>query len=170
MIHTLREHGFNTATPVACGQRGLSSFVLTLEIPGGIAADEFFEKLDGSQRRQFIERVADLTRRFHEAGFIHKDYYLSHIFVSRDQLYLIDLQRVLGPGKLHPRWQIKDLSQLAYTAQLAGASRTDLLRFYKRYADKMDWGFIRKVMARVAGLHVRGPKYDVIWDQPGARP
>ena len=102
-----------------------------------------------------------MTRRFHQAGFIHKDFYLSHIFVSGEQLYLIDLQRVLGPGRFHDRWRIKDLSQLAFTLQRAGAFNAELTGLLG------DSKQARLVMARVAALYARGPKYDVIWDQPG---
>lgn len=164
MIHTLRSHGFNAATPIACGRQGNSSFVMTLEIPGGVPADKHFRTLTGAERNKFIKQVAELTRRFHGAGFIHKDYYLSHIFVGGDQLYLIDLQRVRGPGNFHERWRIKDLGALAYTLQLAGASDDELTELLG------DNKQARLVMARVHALHARGPKYDVIWDRPGERP
>jgi hypothetical protein len=181
----LRGAGFRTAAPIAVGQlrRGglvTSSFLLTAEIAGGVPGDDYFRELDAPRRRELAVEVAELARRFHAAGFVHKDFYFSHVFVTphagRRELSLIDLQRVVRPtALLRPRWIVKDLGALGYTAQRAGASRGDLLRFYLRYAGKsrLDAGdrrFIRQVMARVNALHRRGPKYDVIWDQPGARP
>lgn len=160
MIHTLRAKGFHTATPVACGQQGWSSFVLTQEIPGGIAADKVFQSLEAGRRQPFLDRLADLTRCFHQAGFIHKDFYLSHIFVGGDDLYLIDLQRVRGPGQFHERWRIKDLAQLVYSLERAGATTSELAR----------WLADPRVRARVVALHRRGPKHDVIWDRPGVDP
>lgn len=160
MIHKLRAAGFHTATSIAVGRQGLRSFIMTEEIAGGVSADKVFAKLTGGARREFIDRVAELTRRFHGAGFIHKDYYLSHVFVAGSDLYLIDLQRVTGPGKFADRWRVKDLSQLAYTFELAGATADELA----------GWLADPRVRARVAALHARGPKHDVIWDQPGVDP
>lgn len=184
MIRVLRASGFNTASPMAVGQqrRGglvVRSFLMTAEIEDGVAAHDHMKRMDARRRRILIARVADLTRRFHGAGFIHKDYYLSHILVvekgSEAELFFIDLQRVAGPGRFHARWRIKDLAALAYSGQLSGATRADLLRFHRQCFNKgrldaADHAFVLKVMSRVNGLHRRGPKHDVIWDQPGVRP
>jgi hypothetical protein len=67
------------------------------------------------------------------------------------------------------------LAALGYSAQLAGATRPDLLAFYLAYTGGKDLSpadrrVIRAVLRRVAALHRRRPKYDVIWDQPGVRP
>lgn len=160
MIHALRQAGFFTATPVATGRLNSHSFLITAAIPGGVSADKVFAGLHGQARTEFIKRVADLTRRFHGAGFIHKDYYLSHIFVAGNDLYLIDLQRAVGPGSFGDRWRVKDLGQLVYTLQLAGATDAEL----------SEWLADQRVRDRAAALHARGPKHDVIWNQPGVDP
>lgn len=173
MIHVLRAHGLHTAEPIAVGQVkawGVTtrSFVMTAEIRGGVPGDEYVRSADARRRRQIIKPMAELTRRFHGQGFIHKDYYLAHIFVVNDRekpgLFLIDLQRVLGPGRFRQRWLVKDLGSLAYSAQKVGASRTDLMRFYKLYfertrLDERDKQFIRKIVGRVNWLYKRTPKY-----------
>jgi hypothetical protein len=169
MIHTLRAHGFRTAAPVACGRQGLRSFLITAEIEGGVPADEQMRRLNPRQRRRLVVDLAELTRRFHGAGFIYKDYYLSHIFVAGGELYLIDLQRVVGPRAFRRRWLIKDLGTACYSAELAGATRADLMKAYKvcfptkRLAES-DKRLICKILRRAARLHSRSPKYDVIWD------
>jgi hypothetical protein len=187
MIHTLRAHGFHTPLPLAVGQHTVGglvtrSFVLTAEIEDGIAAHEYLRALSGAARRAMVRRIAELTRRFHQAGFVHKDYYLNHILivappggVDEPKLFLIDLQRVRGPGRVGGRWLVKDLAALIYSAQLVHATRSDLLAFYKTCLgrprlDAHDKRFIRRILTRVDSLHRRQPKYDVIWDQPGARP
>ena len=173
MMHVLRAHGFNTAAAIAVGQQaqfGLvtRSFVMIAEITGGVPADQYLKSLDRQRRREFLGQLAELTRRFQRAQFIHKDYYLNHIFVvardERPELFLIDLQRVLGPGRIRPRWLLKDISGLAFSAQKAGAARTELLWLYKRCFDRQrldarDKRYIRQIMARVARTRRHKPKY-----------
>lgn len=187
MLLALRRHGFLTAEPLALGQQPVAgvvrrSFLLTAEIAGGIAAHEYVRKLDAGARRAFARQVGDLTRRLHHTGFIHKDYYLNHVLVVESSatseapaLFLIDLQRVQGPGRFSRRWYVKDLAALGYSAQLAGATRADCLAFYHTYAGRKVQGpadrrLLRAVLRRVAALHRRQPRYDAIWDQPGVRP
>ena len=83
----------------------------------------------------------------------------------------VELDRVggEGPQRFHPRWLVKDLGTLAYSAQRAGATRTDLMKFYKVCFQKTklnaaDKRLIGRILQRTARLHARLPKYDVIWD------
>jgi hypothetical protein len=184
-IHTLRALGFNTAEPIAVGQARAAgivrrSLLLTAEIAGGVAAHDYARGLDARARRELTVDLGRLTRKFIDAGLAHRDYYLSHVFVvmappAGRRLFLIDLQRMFRPRLLRSRWLVKDLAALGYTAQLAGATRTDLLAFYKvcfggRRLTARDRDLIRRVLARMQALHRRGPRYDVIWDQPGVHP
>ena len=173
MMHVLKAHGIGAATPIAAGQRrgwgvATHSFMMSANISGGRPGDEHVRSLDAQGRRRFTQPLAEFARRFHGQGFIHKDFYLSHIFVveEREQprLFLIDLQRALGPGRFRQRWLVKEIGSLAYSARKAGATRADLLRFYKLYFEKerLDQGdkrFIKKLMARVKWLFGRVPKY-----------
>jgi hypothetical protein len=173
MIHTLHARGFGTATPIATGEaaagtRAVRSFVMTAEICGGQPADMFWRTHDRASRRALIAAVAGFTRRFHDEGFIHKDYYLAHIFVvERDghlDLHLIDLQRVMGPARFRRRWIVKDLGGLAFSAVRSGVSRTNMLRFYKKCfdvgrLDADDKKLIRKIRARVARISRHTPRY-----------
>jgi hypothetical protein len=171
---------------MALGQRRqggavISSFLLTEEIAGGVAAHDYTRTLGPRQRRELAVAIAGLARDFFAAGFAHRDFYLSHIFLvnpedpARRRLFLIDLQRLFHPRFLPSRWVVKDLGALAYTAQLAGATHGDLMAFYKHCFRRQrlqpaDKRMARRILARVKSLHGRGPKYDVIWDQPGVRP
>jgi len=186
-IRVLRDAGFNTAALIAVGQeRGAGivrrSFLLTAEIAGGIAAHDYVRTLKVKARRELALQIADLARRFHGAGFAHKDHYLSHIFIvpsgsptTAPDYYYIDLQRLIRPRLFQTRWVIKDLAVLGYSALLSGATRADLMRFCHAYFQRSrltadDRRLIRSVMSRVNGLRQRRPKYDVIWDQPGVHP
>ncbi|MEI6085489.1 MAG: lipopolysaccharide kinase InaA family protein [Verrucomicrobiota bacterium] len=165
-MHLLRQHGFLTATPVALGRRGFASFLLQQEIAGGVPADEHLQTLATPQRRQLLRQVGELARRLRAAGFIHKDLYLKHIFVAGGELYLIDLQRVLGPRRHRERWYLKDAAALAFSLRAHGkCSWTDVMRVYKAYAPgKTDKNFIRQLWPKITRLLNRTPKYKRVWN------
>lgn len=186
MIHELRQHGFNTPVPVAVGQsrhRGVvtRSFLITEGIPNGEMGYQHVRDADPRARRILVDRLAALAGKFHREGFIHRDFYLYHIFVvDQDQggdprLYLIDLQRVMGPGEFNARWIIKDLAALGYTAQQVGVTRSQMMRFFLGYRQiqrlgRKDKRLARRVIDKMEWLKRRTPRYDAIWDRPGVRP
>ena len=63
--------------------------------------------------------LANLIRRLHLAGYVHRDLYASHVFLDRRDgrldLYLIDLARMFAPRWRTRRWLIKDLAQLRFS-------------------------------------------------------
>jgi tRNA A-37 threonylcarbamoyl transferase component Bud32 len=152
MIHELQRAGFNVPPPIAFGRRGARSFLMTEEIAGGVPADSIAPPLPA---------IGKLMRRFHDAGFIHKDSYLCHIFVAGEKLFFIDLQRVLGPGTFAERWRVKDLAALAHSAERIGLPLGELLGAYGG-----DESLLRRVAARMAWLRKRRPKYVGVWDDP----
>jgi len=142
--------GLRTARVVAYGSifGGVfekRSFVITEEITN---AESLEKKLPGfvsnplgsadyRARREFIEKLADFARRFHETGFRHRDFYLCHIFLNGEgQFYLIDLQRAFKPLLGKCRYRIKDITQLYYSSPGQIFTRADRLRFYLRYRAK----------------------------------
>ena len=180
----LRQHDFLTAVPVAIGQsrRGgivTSSFLLQQEIHNGLAADEYIAQQLASappQRKwKLYAEIGELARALQDAGFVHKDFYLQHIFVVERgddwDLYLIDLQRVLGPRHHRRRWFLKDLSALVHSARVrTKLSQTDLLRIYLAYAgtkklQPADKQFIASVWRRVRKMQGRRPKYGRVWNK-----
>src|SRR6266404_1072682 len=184
-MHLLRTHKFLTAIPIATGQSrqaGIvtSSFLLQQEIPSGVPADDYIvqQLATASPRRKWelCKKLGELARTFQDAGFIHKDFYLKHIFVVERgddwDLYLIDLQRVLGPRPHRQRRYLKDLSALAHSARRrAGLSSPNILRIYMAYArttklQTSDKQFIANVWRRVRKLRDRQPKYARVWNAP----
>ena len=68
--------------------------------------------------RRLVVQVADIARRFHAAGFNHRDFYCCHFLTKETwpgqfDVRLIDLQRVQKRRWLRRRWIVKDLAQLA---------------------------------------------------------
>ena len=159
--------GIRTARIVAFGEQwnGLfekRSFIITEEIPDARSLEErlpecFYggnrvENVD--RKRQFIHKLADFARRFHETGLRHRDFYLCHIFMTADEeFYLIDLQRTFRPLVFDERFRVKDVSQLHYSASGRTISRADRLRFYLHYVGREeltagDRRFLRHVKNR----------------------
>lgn len=173
-LRALREIGIPVAEPLAIGQEisgGIvtRSFLMTREIPSTVEGGKWLEALAPSQRREFLKRIATMARRFHGAGFVHKDFYIGHVLVSNagttSELFLIDLQRVVQPRWLHRRGLVKDLGAMAYSALNSGASASQLLRAYLDYRGVKKLGaedksIARAALARVAWLRTRRPKHD----------
>ena len=149
------------------------SFIITEELPN---AESLEQKLpdcfrDRSktenlrQQRNFIERLGQFARIFHDTDYRHRDFYLAHIFYSDDgTFYLIDLHRAFKPHILAERFRIKDIAQLYFSAPGSAFSKTDRLRFYKSYAGKRfldgrDKAFIRKVVKKVKRIARREIKH-----------
>lgn len=107
---------------------------------------------------RLIGDIAGIVRRFHAAGYNHRDLYCCHFFVKdtaskRCEIRLIDLQRVQRRGWFRRRWLIKDLAQLAWSAPRSCIKCTHKMAFIKAYlgvgklrpADKR---FIRAILAK----------------------
>jgi hypothetical protein len=74
--------------------------------------------------RGLICEIAGIVRRFHVAGYNHRDLYCRHFFVKEPvagmrEIRLIDLQRVQRRRWRRRRWIVKDLAQLAWSAPKA---------------------------------------------------
>ncbi len=164
------------------------SFIITEEIPGGEALERrlpgYFHNTppynpssslsdsplaDPSrenvrQRRQFIEALAEMARRFHDTGYRHRDFYLAHIFLDGSgEFNLIDLHRTFKPILLKGRYRVKDIAQLHYSAPGNIFSCADRIRFYRRYvgrkrltsADRRFIGMVKRRAWRMADHDIR---------------
>ncbi len=173
-LHAVRALGIPTAVPIAVGQEragGLvrRSFLMTAEIVGAVEGHTWMAALPMVERRLFLQRVAELARRFHGAGLVHKDFYVGHVLVApvegKPELFLIDLQRVMKPMWFRSRWFLKDLSAMAYSTLNARATSGMLMRAYLDYSNVETLGpreksIARAALRRVAWLRTRRPKHD----------
>ncbi len=126
-IEQVRQAGIATMNALACGQQcGFvfcgRSYVIVTEVPGDAlerSIDGFLARSDAAAIAAFTDKLADMTRKFHAAGLVHRDYYASHIFMhdsgGQIGLCLIDLARVFRPRWRKFRWRVKDLAQLKYS-------------------------------------------------------
>ena len=129
---------------IACGGQWQGcfekrSFIITLELQNACSLEKklpkcFYSTESNITKKEFIEKLADFIRRFHETGYRHRDLYLAHIFLSENGgLSLIDLHRCFRPKILKRRFLIKDLAQLHYSCDGNVISRADRIRFYRAY-------------------------------------
>ena len=147
----------------------LESFVLTEELQGYTQLDHFLERrfppLRGDRATPrdphlmtLIAEVASVAAKFHRLGYNHRDLYCCHFFIKETEpgefkVNLIDLQRVEYRRHFRSRWLVKDLGQLAYSAQTDRITRTHKMAFIKRYLGVQrlrpcDKRFIRKILAK----------------------
>jgi hypothetical protein len=94
-ILEFKDYNLPTMKPIAVGMRRRipflsESFLLTQYIPQTITLEKILEDyfsvpLDGvrwEQKRGLVDKLASLTRRMHEEGFKHQDFYLCHILIN----------------------------------------------------------------------------------------
>ena len=144
-MHRLAGDGIPCVKPVAFGeeldrQRERRSAILAEAVPGQ-ALESWVARWGEEDRRvvrSLIGPTAKLVARFHACGYVHRDLYLSHVFLDPGAridhaLHLIDLQRVVRPPWRRRRWVVKDLAALDFSAPAILISRTDRVRWLKQY-------------------------------------
>ena len=138
--------GFRVPRPAFGGvlEDGRGLFA-TGRLEGQFPLDDLWARVD---RRRLVRAVADLARRLHACGLVHRDLYLCHLFAAPgdDALTLIDLARL--EKTTSKRRRVKDLAALVHSARGLW-SRTDLLRALRRY------GGDRKLAAAVLSKAAR---------------
>lgn len=172
--------GLPTMMPVALGQSGSNSFLITealenctklseLTLPTATpAGNGLRRRVDTAHsaapdRRSLVKRIARMTRTMHDAGLHHQDYYLGHLLlpngaaagdVPPDRVYVIDLGRVRKQQPLAKRWIVKDLAQLNYSAR--DVRPTDRIRFLREYLGRKivttDRGLIASIESKTAAI------------------
>lgn len=139
--------GIPTMTPIAAGRRkrglwGAESFLMTRAIEGCITLETFAEtrwkQTVFSDKKRLILKMAQLTRKMHDCGFNHRDYYLCHLLIgieawNKEDVFVVDLHRVDIRKRVPQRWIVKDLAALYYSSLSFRISRTEKLRFFKYY-------------------------------------
>jgi heptose I phosphotransferase len=94
-------------------------------------------------KRGLAAELARLTRALHDRRRFHKDLYLCHFFIPRQdtgavpgwpgRVHLIDLHRLGHHRRTWRWWLVKDLGQLLYSSDLPGVGVRDRLRFWRCY-------------------------------------
>ena len=159
-ILEFHQAGLPTMTPVAFGQSGRNSFLITEALEGCTKLSELPELFDPVRagdtrwRNQMIQQIAVLARKMHSSGFHHQDFYLGHLMQSHanpEKLFIIDLGRVKHHSALSRRWIVKDLAQLNFSAPITPTERLRFLRdYYGRKLTRRDRRLMRQIPWKTA--------------------
>jgi heptose I phosphotransferase len=153
-----RWQGLPVPRPVAAGEQigpggRLRSFLAVEELAGMLPLSEAIPlaavRQDAGAFRQWkrtlVAEMARLARRLHDRRYFHKDLYLCHFFIAREdtrtvpaegwrgRVYLIDLHRLAYHPWNWRVWQTKDLAQLLYSSEIIGVDARDRLSFWRAY-------------------------------------
>lgn len=123
--------------------------------------------------RHLVMAVASFARRFHEAGVVHRDFYLCHLLAKLDDatapLGVLDLHRAVIFPQLPTKWRLRDLAALLYSSLDLPISRRAWLRFVRVYTGKPlrqtfaeDGEFWRAVYRRACVLYEKGRRKGLV--------
>ncbi len=139
------------------------SYIIVTEVPGEKLESIICGFLDDNTAapqavEAFTLSLADAVRKFHAAGYVHRDLYCCHLFADRHagefEFYLIDLARAFRPKWRRGRWLVKDLAQLKFSMPRARWSNQYWDQFMRRYLDSDDEQIIETWNRRI-GRKVR---------------
>ena len=174
-LRVLKTADVPSMTPVLFCERGLNpatrkSVILTESLDFKIALEDF-ETRDPVLKKALITEVARISKKMHEAGVNHRDYYLCHFLLNapgskslkfKPILHLIDLHRAQVRKSVPRRWLVKDLGGLLFSAIEKNLTTRDLLRFIREYDSRPlrkslseDAVFWREVVDRAIKLWMR---------------
>ena len=147
---TLAEIGVTTIEPIALGEQRrrrflFENYLITAEVPGTLPLDHFLESnlekipepRRGAIRRAIARRLADLTARLHDAGFLHQDFHPGNLLVrvgpgDSVALAIIDLDALRRKRRVSWSAATANLALLNHYFWLR-ADRTDRRRFLRDY-------------------------------------
>ena len=147
-LNKLKFCGINCPEPLAYYSKGINpskkcSFIITKSLNETQSLEDLFLKekiaLSLQKKRELLKNIALISKRLHENGINHRDFYLCHFHVkkdldlSKDNIYLIDLHRAQIRTRVPLRWSTKDIGGLFHSAMDIGLTETDCYRFLRNY-------------------------------------
>jgi hypothetical protein len=155
-----RLHGLPVPRVVAAGEYlrapgKLQSFLAIEELTGMVALHQAIplaaRQMDAIAfdrwKAGLAREMARLTRFLHDRRYFHKDLYLCHFYTPRadtapgtqpvwpGRVHMIDFHRLGHHAWTWPWWRLKDLAQLLFSADVAGVTAKDHLRFWRYYLE-----------------------------------
>ena len=155
-IKFLEKHQLDTMKIAAYGEQGWNpakklSFLVTDELVNTMDLEHLGEKWRQTPptfatKVKLIRKLALISRKMHENGMNHRDFYLCHFLLDNSfassntieddtQLFLIDLHRAQIRKKVPERWLVKDIGSLWFSAFDIALTQRDLFRFMKEYSE-----------------------------------
>jgi tRNA A-37 threonylcarbamoyl transferase component Bud32 len=170
-IQKLSEIGIASTPLVAYGQRDcnpatMQSFVLTEDLGDIVSLEEMLMDSQSypmlaDAKQSMLQAIAHMASKLHNAGLCHRDFYLCHFVLSRENalnhhfdLHLIDLHRMLQNQSPKGRAVMKDIAGLYFSMLQNGLSVQDLSVF-KQYYLPQTADFWAKVETRANKLFTK---------------
>jgi heptose I phosphotransferase len=178
-VHAILEvarMGVSTMTLAAWGVRGdhpsrQESFVITEALEDTVSLEDACKATAGVRPSEdiwhdLVDRLAMIAATLHGRGWVHKDFYICHFLMPREEgwnapLHLIDLHRMTQETRGLQRWVVKDVAALMYSFAEVGWHDAALRRrFLDSYAgflpEYADPAFGRAVEKRFQAFCARG--------------
>ena len=157
------------------------SFVLCDELKGYTSLEDITDgwidqPADSRTRQRLLYAVARFAQRFHEAGFVHRDFYICHLLAHDESLArgevalaVLDLHRARRFTELPDRWRKRDMAALLFSSMDLGFSRRDWLRFLRIYRGQPlrqtfaeEGDFWQGVLVRAEKLYAEGQRKGIV--------
>ncbi len=149
-IKKLVEVGIATTPLVAYGVKGLNpatqqSFIITEDLGDitsleDVCADWESNPPHAEFKRKVVIAMAQLAARMHAAGLCHRDFYLCHLAIKKEnlaqgkiELILVDLHRMLIDQASDGSAVMKDVAGLFFSAMDCGFTAEDWALFKQHY-------------------------------------
>jgi heptose I phosphotransferase len=154
-IQLLKANQIDTMSIAAYGKMGWNparqcSFIVTDALTDTMSLEHLAEQWAArppsyKSKRTLIKKLALITKKMHDLGMNHRDYYLCHFLLDKSfaihneitddtSLFLIDLHRAQLRKTVPTRWKIKDLAGLYFSAMDVPLSERDLYLFIFYYS------------------------------------
>ena len=175
-IQKLDEIGIATTPLVAYGQQGYSpacfnvatrrSFVMTEDLGDIDSLEDICANWQSNPpaaafKQKIIIAMAQLAAKLHGAGLCHRDFYLCHFVLKKEDLnnenlnlYLIDLHRMLQGEPPNSSAVMKDIAGLVFSAKDCGFNAKDWTLFKQHYLKQSD-DFWQQVETRADKLYAK---------------
>lgn len=161
----LADHDVAAPTVAAFGERGWNpasrfSFVICDALEDRVSLEDLTADWSDvppapAAKRRLIDAVARFARAMHDAGVVHRDFYICHLLLDRaawadgrPSLAVIDLHRAQIRRRIPRRWLRRDLAALLFSVLDLPLTRRDWLRFLRAYRGAP----LREVLAREGAL------------------
>lgn len=116
---------------------------------------------DAQFKQQVVTKMAQLAAKLHGAGLCHRDFYLCHLALRKDELaqrevnlILIDLHRMMLNQPSHGSAMVKDIAGLIFSTMDCGFTEQDWALF-KQYYLPQTAQFWQKAQARAKQLYAK---------------
>lgn len=147
----LERCGVTAPTVAAFGERGINparrfSFIICDALEGrnsleDVTASWLQTPPSPVTKRRLVRAVAAFARAMHDAGVVHRDFYICHLLAcgtaaGQVDLAVIDLHRAQLHGRIPRRWLRRDLAALLFSVLDLPLTRRDWLRFLEVYRQR----------------------------------